>query len=163
MPPFALRRRRRALARIDSRGVTSSALACSTLHRAQEASCEVALDDNLREEIMRIPYFVAPTAHADLLEALWEDTAFLSRLGIMDYSLLVSPGLGSCVPPWQGERCRGQALPWAGAHSWREGEDSGAVKEGVVFLRASTANQPPTNRLLFRWAWTTRTSCWPWP
>ena len=32
---------------------------------------------------------VGGSAHAKLLRALWSDTAFLSGLGVMDYSLLV--------------------------------------------------------------------------
>ncbi len=47
------------------------------------------LDDNLRAELSRAPLFVSPASHNDLLMALWEDTAFLSRLDVMDYSLLV--------------------------------------------------------------------------
>ena len=59
--------------------------ACSPL---QETG-EVHLDDNLRAELSRAPLFVSPASHNDLLMALWEDTAFLSRLDVMDYSLLV--------------------------------------------------------------------------
>ncbi|GAB4817632.1 hypothetical protein N2152v2_004678 [Parachlorella kessleri] len=49
----------------------------------------VLLDENLREVNLVSPTLVAPQAFARLQRALWSDTAFLSGLGVMDYSLLV--------------------------------------------------------------------------
>ena len=47
------------------------------------------LDDNLRRAMLQQPLLVAPGGAGQLSRALWEDTSFLARLGVMDYSLLV--------------------------------------------------------------------------
>jgi hypothetical protein len=53
------------------------------------AAPPVLLDGNLREATTAAPTLVDPVARARLLRALWADTAFLSSLEVMDYSLLV--------------------------------------------------------------------------
>lgn len=50
---------------------------------------EVHLDDNLRRDNIRNPLLVTPDSLRGLEAALFEDTAFLASLGVMDYSLLV--------------------------------------------------------------------------
>ncbi|DBB09234.1 TPA: hypothetical protein ACH3X3_007818 [Trebouxia sp. C0006] len=49
----------------------------------------VLMDDNLRENNLTQPILVDQAAHAKLEAVLWQDTAFLAGLGVMDYSLLV--------------------------------------------------------------------------
>jgi len=49
----------------------------------------VLMDDNLRRSNLSSPLLIDPAAYAMLEEALWADTAFLSALGVMDYSLLM--------------------------------------------------------------------------
>jgi len=50
---------------------------------------EVHLDENLRRANLSAPLMVTPASQRQLELALWADTAFLSGLAIMDYSLLV--------------------------------------------------------------------------
>jgi hypothetical protein len=58
----------------------------------------VHLDDNLRLENARAPLLVEPCSVEQLFSALWMDTHFLSDLGVIDYSLIVSGGLyGVCT------------------------------------------------------------------
>jgi len=52
-------------------------------------SGEVMLDKNLLESMMDHPLCISTADSAELEAALWSDTAFLARLGVMDYSLLV--------------------------------------------------------------------------
>jgi 1-phosphatidylinositol-3-phosphate 5-kinase len=47
------------------------------------------LDDQLRRSIMTRPLTVAPGDRHKLMMALRADTAFLARVGVMDYSLLL--------------------------------------------------------------------------
>jgi len=67
------------------------ALAHESLNSTQDAK-EVHLDDNLRRANLSAPLMVTPSSQRQLELALWSDTAFLSGLAIMDYSLLVSAG-----------------------------------------------------------------------
>jgi hypothetical protein len=55
----------------------------------------VHLDDNLRRAMLQQPLLVEPGGAGQLSRALWEDTSFLARLGVMDYSLLVGIDRGS--------------------------------------------------------------------
>lgn len=54
-----------------------------------ERSGAVLMDENLRRSNLSSPVLIDPAAYAMLEEALWADTAFLSALGVMDYSLLM--------------------------------------------------------------------------
>jgi 1-phosphatidylinositol-3-phosphate 5-kinase len=47
------------------------------------------LDDQLRQSILVKPLTVAPDERQKLMQALRADTAFLARVGVMDYSLLL--------------------------------------------------------------------------
>lgn len=47
------------------------------------------LDDQLRQAILMKPLTVAPDERQKLMAALRADTAFLARVGVMDYSLLL--------------------------------------------------------------------------
>ncbi|KAK9819645.1 hypothetical protein WJX72_000689 [[Myrmecia] bisecta] len=49
----------------------------------------VLMDENLRESNLSAPILVNQQAYARLERALWNDTSFLSSLGVMDYSMLV--------------------------------------------------------------------------
>lgn len=50
---------------------------------------EVHLDDNLRRAAAASPLLVDARSRAAMERCLWQDTAFLASLGVMDYSLLV--------------------------------------------------------------------------
>jgi Phosphatidylinositol-4-phosphate 5-Kinase len=56
---------------------------------AADARNMTLLDDQLRRSIMTRPLTVAPAERHRLMVALRADTAFLSRVGVMDYSLLL--------------------------------------------------------------------------
>ncbi|GAX78095.1 hypothetical protein CEUSTIGMA_g5537.t1 [Chlamydomonas eustigma] len=58
---------------------------------------EVHLDDNLRRANATSPLFVEPVSFREMELALWSDTAFLSSLDIMDYSLLVGVDKDNCI------------------------------------------------------------------
>jgi 1-phosphatidylinositol-3-phosphate 5-kinase len=51
----------------------------------------VLLDENLLERVAAAdaPLCVAPAAADAVAAAVWRDTAFLARVGVMDYSLLI--------------------------------------------------------------------------
>jgi len=53
---------------------------------------EVLLDENLVEVIYSTPLCIDPHAKSTLQAAIWNDSLFLSSLGVMDYSLLVGVG-----------------------------------------------------------------------
>ena len=59
--------------------------------RAAPDDAPVLLDENLLERIAAAdaPLCVAPAAADAIAAAVWRDTAFLARVGVMDYSLLV--------------------------------------------------------------------------
>jgi 1-phosphatidylinositol-3-phosphate 5-kinase len=59
--------------------------------RAAPGDAAVLLDENLAERCAQqdSPLCVPPAAAAALATAVWRDTAFLARVGVMDYSLLV--------------------------------------------------------------------------
>eukprot|EP00192_Tetraselmis_astigmatica_P001813 CAMPEP_0117653904 /NCGR_PEP_ID=MMETSP0804-20121206/3450_1 /TAXON_ID=1074897 /ORGANISM="Tetraselmis astigmatica, Strain CCMP880" /LENGTH=2102 /DNA_ID=CAMNT_0005460131 /DNA_START=192 /DNA_END=6500 /DNA_ORIENTATION=+ len=66
----------------------------SLRHRYNAAAAKgnpssVLLDENLLESMIDHPLCVDSNTSAQLEAALWSDTAFLSSLGVMDYSLLV--------------------------------------------------------------------------
>ena len=50
---------------------------------------EVLLDENLLEFIYESPLFIREHSKKILAASVWNDTLFLSKLGVMDYSLLV--------------------------------------------------------------------------
>jgi len=50
---------------------------------------EVLLDENLLEVMFTSPLWVEENAKTTLQAAIWNDSLFLSSLGVMDYSLLV--------------------------------------------------------------------------
>jgi hypothetical protein len=66
--------------------------------RAAAGGSSVLLDENLADAHAAgdMPLAVSPGAAQALLAAVWRDTAFLARLGVMDYSLLAGalPGAG---------------------------------------------------------------------
>lgn len=49
----------------------------------------VLLDDQLKQSIFFRPLIVPPDDRQNLIQALMSDTAFLSSVGVMDYSLLL--------------------------------------------------------------------------
>eukprot|EP00963_Diacronema_lutheri_P004203 scaffold319_cov362-Pavlova_lutheri.AAC.14 len=49
----------------------------------------VLLDENLLQQLVSEPLLVSPAGHGDLSAALKRDTEMLSRLNVMDYSLIV--------------------------------------------------------------------------
>ena len=59
--------------------------------RAAPDDAPVLLDENLLDRVAGAdaPLCVTPVAAAAIAAAVWRDTAFLARLGVMDYSLLV--------------------------------------------------------------------------
>lgn len=69
---------------------------CATYPLTLQDAKEVHLDDNLRRANLSAPLMVTPASQRQLELALWGDTAFLSGLAIMDYSLLVSSAGCGC-------------------------------------------------------------------
>jgi hypothetical protein len=66
--------------------------------RAAPGDAPVLLDENLAERAAQdAPLRVSPAAAVALTAAVWRDTAFLARLGVMDYSMLVGLTQGGCL------------------------------------------------------------------
>ena len=66
--------------------------------RAAPGDAPVLLDENLGERAAQdAPLRVSPSAAVALTSAVWRDTAFLARLGVMDYSMLVGLQGGTLV------------------------------------------------------------------
>ena len=86
---FDLKGTLRTMGDRDRKGGGAAAGERGGVASAADAKSGTLLDDQLRRSIMTRPLTVAPDERHKLMRALKADTAFLARVGVMDYSLLL--------------------------------------------------------------------------
>lgn len=97
----------------------------SVRNRHVQASSEVLLDENFLELIAESPLFIREHSKKLLRAAVWNDTLFLSKLDVMDYSLLVG------VDDKQGELVVG-IVDFVRTFTWDKKLESWVKETGIL-------------------------------
>jgi len=101
--------------------------------RAAPEDSAVLLDENLAERAAQdAPLRVSPDSAVALTSAVWRDTAFLARLGVMDYSMLVGLHSGTLAVG---------IVDYLRQYTWDKQLET-YVKTGSAVLSGQQAQQP---------------------